>query len=66
MGKSIKGKFVKSIVVTDPDTGGEVHVEIYKLDNGGIVGIDSSFIDSEQPVYSPFDKGVEIDEITFT
>jgi len=31
-------------------------MEVYKLDGGGMVGIDSSFIEQELPVYSPFDK----------
>lgn len=34
--------------------------EFYKLDSGGIIGIDSSYIESEEPIYSPFDKGFEV------
>ena len=57
----IKTKFIKTIKVIDPDTNNEVDVTLYKLETGGIVGIDESFIaNTEEPVYSPFDKGVEI------
>lgn len=57
----IKTKFVQAINVIDPDTGGEVHVEIRKLESGGMVGIDGSWLDADEgPVYSPFDKGVEL------
>jgi hypothetical protein len=38
-------KFVAEIVVTDPDSGGLVEVEIYKHENGGMFGMDSSFLD---------------------
>jgi hypothetical protein len=38
-------KFIKEITVIDPDSKGEVEVEIYKHENGGIFGIDSSFLD---------------------
>jgi len=40
-----KAKFVKEITVTDPDTGGDVEVAIYKHQNGGMFGVDSSFIE---------------------
>lgn len=61
MAKSTKGTFVKLVMVTDPETGGEVGIEIYKLSNGGMVGLDSSYVDTEETIYSPFDKNVEID-----
>ncbi len=57
----IKTKQITTINVIDPDTNNEVAVTIYKLETGGIVGIDESFIgNTEEPVYSPFDKGVEL------
>jgi hypothetical protein len=59
------GQFVGKVTVTDPDTKQPVEMEVYKLDGGGMVGIDSSFIEQELPVYSPFDKNVEIDPETF-
>jgi hypothetical protein len=58
----MKGKFIKTITVTDPDSQGEVQVAIYKLDNGGMIGVDESFLaNTDEPVYSPFDSGVELD-----
>ena len=57
----IKAKHIKTIQVTDPDSKLKVSLAIYKLATGGIVGIDESFLaNTEEPVYSPFDKGVEI------
>jgi hypothetical protein len=52
-------KFIKEIVIQDPDTGGVVHVAMYKHENGGILGIDSSFIEQEREdmddsIYDPF------------
>jgi len=38
-------KFVKEIIEIDPDTKGEVHMAVYKHQNGGMFAIDSSFID---------------------
>lgn len=37
--------FIKEIIVIDPDSKGEVEIEIYKHENGGIFAIDSSFLD---------------------
>ena len=52
-------KYIKEIVIQDPDTGGVVHVAMYKHENGGIFGIDSSFIEQEREdmddaIYDPF------------
>ncbi len=52
-------KFIKEVVIQDPDTGGDVHVAMYKHQNGGILGIDSSFIEQEREdmddsIYDPF------------
>lgn len=65
---SIKGKFIKSIVVTDDDVkdefgnGSPVEISIYKLTTGAMVGIDASFLaNTDEPVYSPYDNGVELD-----
>jgi len=58
----INTKFVKSITVTDPDTGGEVEIEIRKLDTGAMVGIDGSYLEQDVgAVYSPYDKGIKLD-----
>jgi hypothetical protein len=40
-----KAKFVKEITVVDPDTKGDVQISIYKHENGGLFGMDSSFLD---------------------
>jgi len=42
---SSTAKFVKEIKVTDPDTKGEVHLAVYKHENGGMFAIDSSFVE---------------------
>ena len=62
MAKPIKGKLVNHHTVIDPDTGGQVAVCIVKLETGGIIGIDTSFLENtDEPVYSPFDKNVKLD-----
>lgn len=38
-------KYVKDIVIQDPDTGGDVDITIFKHEGGGMFGIDSSYID---------------------
>jgi hypothetical protein len=54
----IKGTFIKTITVTDPDCGVDVEVSIYKLETGGMIGVDESFLtNTNEPVYSPFDFG---------
>jgi hypothetical protein len=64
----IKGKFVKTIVVEDDDVtdefgkGVQVEISIYKLNTGGMVGIDTSFLsNTDESVYSPYDYGTELD-----
>jgi hypothetical protein len=60
----IKSKFIQTIEVIDPDTNLPVEVEIRKLETGGMIGVDGSYLEQEVgPVYSPFDKGIEV-EIT--
>lgn len=62
MSNKIKSKFVQVVTVTDPDTNLPVEVEIRKLETGGMVGIDASYLEQEVgPVHSPFDNGIEID-----
>lgn len=59
---SIKGKFVQTIITIDPDSKSEVSITIYKLDTGGMIGIDESFlVNTDDPVYSPYDSGIELD-----
>lgn len=57
----IKTKFVQSVTVIDPDSKQPVEVEIRKLESGGIVGIDGSWLaQDEGPTYSPYDRGVQL------
>ena len=62
MKQRIKAKQVSEIVVIDPDSNAPVHVAIFKLETGGMMGIDSSFLQTDEDFYSPFDKGVAIDD----
>lgn len=50
-------KFITEIVVKDPDTGNDVHVEIWKHgDTEGVFGIDSSFLEcTDGACYDPFE-----------
>jgi hypothetical protein len=41
-----KAIFVTEITVVDPDTQGNVQVSVYKHPNGGMFGIDSSYLES--------------------
>lgn len=60
--KKIKSVFVKLVTVVDPYTGDEVEIEIRKMETGSMVGIEGSYLDQDVgPVYSPYDKGREID-----
>ena len=62
MPKKIATKFVVRVIVIDPDTKLEVELDVFKTNGGGMVGIDSSFLaNTDEPVYSPFDKGCEIE-----
>ena len=38
-------KYVKDIVIQDPDTGGDVEVTVFKHQNGGIIALDASYLD---------------------
>jgi hypothetical protein len=58
-------KFVMEIKVKDPDSKGKVEISIYKHENGGMFGIDSSFLEQFDEdsicVFNPFAdvEGVE-------
>ena len=59
--KKINSKFVTIISITDPDTKMKVEVEIRKLESGGMIGLDGSFLGQDAgTVYSPYDKNVVI------
>jgi hypothetical protein len=42
---SATAKYVKDITVEDPDTKAPVKMEVYKHENGGMIAIDSSFLE---------------------
>lgn len=54
-----KTKFITEITVTDPDSGGEVEIEIHKdMQSGALLGIDSSFIEQMADIIpSPYNEG---------
>lgn len=57
----IKTKYVTTVNVIDPDTKLPVTVEIRKLATGGMVGIDGSWLESDEgPTYSPYDRGIQL------
>lgn len=59
---TVKAVFVRGTEVIDPDTGGAVGISIYKTAGGGMVGIDSSYLEQDVgPVYSPFDRGAVLE-----
>ena len=42
----MKAKYFGELTVKDPETGGDVILELYRHQNGAIMGIDSSFLES--------------------
>lgn len=51
-------KFVTEVEVIDPDTKNPIKVSIYKEEHGGMIGIDSSYIEQDiGEVISPFGNG---------
>lgn len=65
-------KFVLEVKVIDPDTQGEVEISIFKHENGGMFGIDSSYIaqvleDEDEPqIPDPFDLDMTPDTVLLT
>ena len=41
-----KAYFVAQVTVTDPNTGADVELEVYKHQNGGMFAIDASYLES--------------------
>jgi hypothetical protein len=47
--------FITTVEVIDPTSGGLVELELWKdNESGGIMGVDSSFLDSIDHFYNPF------------
>lgn len=60
-GIEVRAKELQVVIVTDPDSGLPVEVQLLKLDTGGIIGVDGSYLANEVgDVYSPFDPGVRL------
>jgi hypothetical protein len=57
--RQMRAKFVCCVNVTDPDTGNEVEIEIWKdPESDGLFGVDASFCDQVNHVVpSPFNEG---------
>lgn len=54
--------FVGTISVLDPDSHGQVELEVYKTGGGGMVAIDASYLERVRTVVpSPFDDDVLLD-----
>ena len=50
----LQREYVSDVIVKDPDTGGDVDVEIWKdQTSGGMFGVDSSFIEQVRDVDIP-------------
>lgn len=61
MAKKLNLTYVTSVNVVDPDSKAIVNVIIAKMETGGMIGIDASFLENtEENVYSPYDKGVKL------
>lgn len=59
----MKMKFIRQLTVEDPDSHLDVEISIFKLETGGMVGLDSSFLmNTDEPIYSPYDFGEQIEE----
>jgi hypothetical protein len=62
-------KFIKEITVTDPDTKSDVQLSVYKHENGGLFGMDSSFLnqctdeDTYPVIPDPFDDTEETESL---
>lgn len=57
----INSKPVTVVTVTDPDSQLPVEVAIIKLETGGMIGVDASYLsNTDEPVYSPFDFATEV------
>jgi hypothetical protein len=59
--KMLSSKYVSTVNVIDPDTGGLVEVEIRKLENGPMIGLDGSFLEqTDDDAFSPYDADTKI------
>ena len=54
--------YVSTVQVTDPHTGIEIDVDIYKDEgSGAMLGLDATFMDGDGgPVFSPYNQGQKV------
>lgn len=53
--------YIDELCVTDPDSGDDVHVEVWKcMDSGGIFAIDSSFLEQVGEYSNPFTSELQV------
>lgn len=53
--------YITTVNVTDPQTQGTVSVALFKSEEGGIFGIDASYLENtDEPAYNPF-SGVQLE-----
>lgn len=57
----MKSKYVFTIVCTDPDSKLPVEIEVRKLEDGTMVGLDCAVLEADEDVYSPYTKNELID-----
>lgn len=51
----MKYTYIQEVFVTDPDSQGDVHLEVWKdNESGGIFAIDASFLEQLNEFYNPF------------
>jgi hypothetical protein len=43
------------LIVCDPDSRQAVELEVFKLSNGAIVGLDGSYVELDEPIVCPYD-----------
>ena len=60
----MKSKFIKTIILKDPDSNKDVYIEIMKLVTGEMIGLDyNSFEKTNGEFYNPYNKDSKIDGI---
>lgn len=54
----MKSEFICLVEIIDPDLGSDfpIILEVRKLANGALVGIDRAYLDHNNKVYSPYDR----------
>jgi len=53
----MKAKHILHITVIDPDTQNRIDVQILTEEEGGMIGIDSSYLHTGDEVLSPYGNG---------